>query len=338
MNIIPVLGIMLGEHAGCGPELVAKTLLKRDPNNYTPVLVGNRVRFELSKACIENGDKLRVIEWDGSFKPEPLFDCATYFYDVPAGPDIEFGKVTAGGGRLIYDSIKATIELQSAGVLDGMFMAPITKAGLHMAGYNFTSEFELFGSLYGTGEASSVLKCENYFRATIVGHCPFREIADRITTEKILITSRRLMDKMSVFVKPEDMRIAIVALNPHAGENGIFGNEESTVIQPAIDQLRSEGYDVVGPWPCDTALNRVRAGEANGIVYMYHDQGNIAMKSVNFGGIILMYVEIPGLIVSVGHGPALDKAGTGTATEINVVESMNVLSMLAKRKLAGEKY
>lgn len=328
----PVLGIILGDHAGSAPELVAKVILdKKDP--YIPVLVGNKARFQISRKAVEGAEKIKIIDWAGDKRPETCEPMTVYFYNVNAGPDIEFSKVTADSGKLQYDSIKASIDLEKAGLIDGMCMAPITKAGLQVAGYQFSSEFEVFGYLYDTGkDASSVLKCGEYFRSTVVGHCPFREIAGRITREQIVATAHRLLENMRYFCTPEECRIAISALNPHAGENGLFGDEEITIITPAIEDLRAEGYDVQGPWPADTALNKVLSGLAKGIVYLYHDQGNIAMKSSTFGEIVLIYVDIPGLIVSVGHGPAYGKAGRGTANPNNMIKSMKVLYEIAKQR------
>ena len=329
----PVLGIILGDPAGCGPELAAKVILNKK-GSYIPVFVGNKENFKKSCKTVSGSEKIELIDWKGDKRPETCSDTQVYFYDLEAGPDITFGKVTADSGELQYQSMVEAVNLEKAGVVDGLLMAPITKAGLHAAGYNFTSEFEVWGYLYNTGkDAASILKCGDYFRATVVGHCPFRDIAKQITRERIVATSHRLLENMLYFCTPEECRIAISALNPHAGEQGLFGDEEITIITPAIEDLRAEGYDVQGPWPADTALNKILSGLAKGIVYLYHDQGNIAMKANTFGEIVLIYVDIPGLIVSVGHGPAYGKAGKGTANPQNMIESMHVLYKIAKKRI-----
>ncbi len=330
---IPVLSIILGDHAGSSPELAAKVILAKD-DSYTAVFVGNKARYEISAKAVAGADIIHLIDWDGKTRPaqtDNIYD--VYFFDVPAGKDIEFSKVTADSGKLQYDSIVASIELEKRGMIDGMLMAPITKAGFHAAGFDFNTEFDLFGQLYGTGVAASVVKAETYFRSTVVGHCPFREIADRITKDSVKKTVRRLYTNMQYFMKPEDCHIAVAALNPHAGEGGIFGDEEITILTPAIEELRAEGIDVFGPWPSDTALNRVKKGLANGIVYLYHDQGNIAQKAAEFGGLVLIYINIGGVIVSVGHGPAYGKAGKGTADAGNMIESMKVLCAIASKRI-----
>lgn len=332
---VPVLAIILGDHAGSSPEMAAKVLLARE-DNYIPVLVGNKERFEISRKAVAGAEKLNLIDWDGKTRPAGSGNAMdVWFYDVPAGPDIVFGKITEDSGKLQYDSIIAAIDLEKAGMIDGMLMAPITKAGFHAAGYHYSTEFELFDDAYGVSGCSGVVYTGKYFRSTVVGHCAFREIADRVTTEGVLGAANRLLTNMAYFMEPEERHIAIVALNPHAGENGLFGDEEATILQPAIDQLRAEGYRVEGPWPSDTAINRVKSGQANGIVYLYHDQGNIAQKAAEFGGLMLIYANIPGIIVSVGHGPAYGKAGKGTADPSNMIDSMHTVYLMAYKKLNG---
>lgn len=322
MSDKPVLGIILGDHAGSSPELAAKAILANE-GNYTPVLIGNRARFEISRKVVEGAEKLDIQVLSG--RPEFAGRHTVFFADVDAGPDIVFGKVTADSGKLMYDSIKKAIELEQKGILDGLSMAPITKQALHEAGYHFSTEFEIFGELYHTQGVRAVIKCGDIFRSTVVGHCAFIDIVKRLTTQGIFATAEGLIDVMKQFMPAEECRIAVAALNPHAGENGLYGHEEETVIRPAIDALVAKGYQAIGPSPADTIFLKALNKQVRGVVFLYHDQGNIAMKSVFFGDGVLIYTNIPARIVSVGHGPAYGKAGRGTADPKNMIASMDVL-------------
>ena len=328
-----VLGIILGDHAGSSPEMAAKAVLAND-GEYIPVLVGNLERFKISCTNVAGADELEIRMLDG--RPTEGGKNVVYFCDVPAGPDIRFSTVTADSGKLMYDAMVRTMELERAGVIDGFSMAPITKAGFHAADLHYSSEFELFKEYYNAEAVVSVIKCEDIFRSTVVGHCAFREIVERLTTEGIAKIGRGLVEIMRLFLPEESCKIAIAALNPHAGEDGLFGDEEQTIIQPAIDQLRAEGLTVIGPSPADTVFLKARNGEVGGVVFLYHDQGNIAMKSCFFGDGVLIYTGTPANIVSVGHGPAYGKAGKGTADPKNMIASMNVLRNLVEKKREAE--
>ena len=324
-----VLGIILGDHAGSSPEVAAKAVLAND-GRYIPVLVGNLERFKISCRNVEGIEKLDIRPFEGRPSEGGVNVC--YFCDVPAGPDIRFSTVTPDSGRLTFDSMVKTMELEREGVIDGFSMAPITKASLHAAGLEYSSEFEIFKEFYHADSCSSVIKCENIFRSTVVGHCAFREIVDRLSTQGIINAAHNLINVMRIFMPADRVKIAVAALNPHAGENNLFGDEESTIIKPAIDVLLSEGESVIGPSPADTVFLKARSGEVGGVVFLYHDQGNIAMKSCYFGDGVLIYVGTPANIVSVGHGPAYGKAGKGTADPKNMIASMDVLYNLVTGK------
>lgn len=329
LDQLPVLGIILGDHAGSSPELAAKAVLAAK-GAYIPVLTGNLERFRISCQHVEGADRLKIRPLEG--RPTEGGEDVVYFCDIPAGPDIHFSTVTEDSGRLQYDSMVKMMELERAGIVDGFSMAPITKAGFHAAGLNFSSEFEVYKDYYKTERCAAVIKCDHIFRATVVGHCAFREIVDRLTPDGIVGTAHALLDTMAIFMGRENCRIAVAALNPHAGEDGLFGDEEATIIQPAIDQLLAEGNQVIGPCPADTVFLKARNGEVGGVVFLYHDQGNIAMKSCFFGDGVLIYTGIPANVVSVGHGPAYGKAGKGTADPKNMISSMEVLRELALKK------
>ena len=317
-----VLGIILGDHAGSSPEMAAKAVLAND-GSYIPVLVGNKERFAISCRHVEGIEKLELRDLDG--RPTAGGVNVAYFCNVECGKDIQFSTVTADSGHLMYDSMVKTMELERAGIIDGFSMAPITKAGFHAAGLDYSSEFEVYKDFYHAESCSSVIKCENIFRSTVVGHCAFKEIVNRLSSEGIVNTGRKLLNIMGKFLPAQQCKIAVAALNPHAGEDGLFGDEEQTMIQPAIDQLRADGAQVIGPCPADTVFLKARSGEVGGVVFLYHDQGNIAMKSCFFGDGVLIYTGTPANIVSVGHGPAYGKAGKGTADPKNIIASMKVL-------------
>lgn len=324
-----VLGIILGDHAGSSPEMVAKAVLAND-GKYIPVLVGNLERFRISCQNVAGFENLDIRPFAGRPTEGGVNVC--YFRDVPAGPDIRFSTVTSDSGKLQYDSMIKTMELERAGIIDGFSMAPITKAAFHEAKLPYSAEFDLFKEYYHADSCSAVIKCEDIFRATVVGHCAFRDIVSKLTPEGIVATAHKLLGVMRLFLPEDRCNIAVAALNPHAGENGLFGDEEATIIQPAIDVLRNEGEKVLGPSPADTVFLKARSGEVGGVVFLYHDQGNIAMKSCFFGDGVLIYSGIPANVVSVGHGPAYGKAGKGTADPKNIISSMEVLYNLALKR------
>ena len=190
VNELPVLGVILGDHAGSSPEMSAMAALAND-GAYIPVFVGNLERFRISCRNVKGADKLDIRPLEG--RPTEGGKNVVYFCDVPAGPDIHFSTVTADSGRLMYDSMIKMMELERAGVVDGFSMAPITKAGFHAAGLNYSSEFELFGDFYGTTGVASVIKCGDVYRSTVVGHCAFRDIVDRLSPAGIVNTAHNLL-------------------------------------------------------------------------------------------------------------------------------------------------
>ncbi|HWR10605.1 MAG TPA: 4-hydroxythreonine-4-phosphate dehydrogenase PdxA [Rectinemataceae bacterium] len=325
---VPVVGIILGDQAGIGPEVVAKAIAHNE-GRYLPVLFGNRALFEQIIKQYPYCAKLKTVPAD-TVHADFSDGAAGYFVDVPAGPDISIGRVSGDSGKLIYDSIAAAIRYHRAGQTEGLVMAPITKHALYAAGIKFSSEFEIFADLYAVPSVKSVIKCEGIFRSTVVGHCPFIEIVGKLNTGAIIDTANDLLAVMRMFMPIQECKIAIAALNPHAGEDGLFGSEEAEIIAPAVESLLKAGYQVIGPCPADTVFLKARSGEVGGIVYLYHDQGNIAMKSSFFGAGVLIYTKIPGHIVSVGHGSALDIAGKNIADANNLIVSIDTLLNILK--------
>lgn len=323
-----IIGIALGDQAGISSEIVAKALLKGH-EEFTPVIFGNYDLFCKNSSCPID------VQCLDTFTRETLSN-HIYFIDISAGDNIETGKITADSGKLIYDSLKTAIEFQKNNLIDAIIMAPITKQALHDAGLKYTSEFEMFQDMYQTSGCRAVIRCENIFRATVIGHCAFREIADNLTTEKIVQTAEALYSVISTFKPEKKCTLAIAALNPHAGENGLFGDEEARIISPAIDTLNERGISSSGPWPADTVFLRSVDGRDDGVVFLYHDQGNIAMKSKFFGDGVLIYTNIPAIICSVGHGSALDIAGKGIANEQNMKSCIDTAVQICHKRRAAQ--
>lgn len=320
----PVIGIILGDHAGIGPEIAAMDLSARETLDFIPVVVGNYELFKRSMALVSGSDKLEIkILSDCSTRPTEMQK--VYFYDIPACGAIHYGTVSEASGKLIYESMMAMIHLERMGIVDGILMGPITKQSLHAAGLHYSSEFEIFGEAYKCKGVRAVVKAGNIFRCTVVGHVRFSEIASKLTIEGVCDTAESLLSVMKRFIPEDHVKIAVAALNPHAGEDGLFGDEEQTILKPAIARLCANGLQVTGPYPADTVYRHAQIGDVDGIVYLYHDQGNIAMKAASFGEGVLIYTNIPARIVSVGHGGAFDVAGKGIASHENFTASLNAL-------------
>ena len=330
----PVVGIILGDPAGIGPEITLKLLMR--PSTYyhaEPVLIGNFELLRRTAVLIDSAlvfkkcklgdlpDMLKVAD----FKGIPVID-------IPGDPDgTTLGQISKESGRIAYSSIVCGYEMLQKGILSSLIMCPINKEALVKSGSGFNSEYELFAHLAGVKEVQSVVKGGDILRSTVVGHVPFRKILENLTVENIVQTGIGLQKALSqVFDLTPNFCIA--ALNPHGGEGGMLGDEESEIIIPAIEQMREKGIDIHGPYPCDTIYTRAINSGFNGIIYLYHDQGNIAMKAKIFETTALIYTNVPYIILSTGHGSALDIAPLGIANPTNLCYVMATLNTILSKK------
>lgn len=335
----PYVGIILGDPAGIGPEIVLKLLLR--PSTYAfarPILIGN---YELlCQMVYRMGSELfftpTTLEHLADGVEENAFLSGIPVVDIDGDiNEVVLGEVSAAAGAIAYHSIRMGYRMLELGLIEGLIMGPINKQALALSGYGFASEYELFAELAGVSQVQSVVKGGSIIRSTVIGHVPFRRIVELLTVERIVDTGLglhhvlcRMMD-----AKPH---ICIAALNPHGGEGGILGEEESEIIYPAVVELRRHGVNIDGPYPGDTIYARAISGGYDGIIYLYHDQGNIAMKAKMFETTALIYTNVPYPILSTGHGSAMDIAQLGIANPTNICTVMSTLTTIMQRHVMEE--
>jgi 4-hydroxythreonine-4-phosphate dehydrogenase len=199
---------------------------------------------------------------------------------------------------------------------------------MHRAGSDHPDEFGLMAELARVPRIKGVVKWEHIYRCTVVGHVPFRSIVSRLTVDEVVTTIEFLGATIEAFESAREAsrpRIGVAALNPHGGEGGEFGDEEQRVLEPAIQAARQRfPYDVSGPYPADTIWHRAVSKSLDGIVYLYHDQGNIAMKAAAFGEGVLIYAGLPYPVMAPGHGTAYEIAGQGRAEHQNIYRALDL--------------
>ncbi|MFH1879323.1 MAG: 4-hydroxythreonine-4-phosphate dehydrogenase PdxA [Bacillota bacterium] len=330
----PFIGIVLGDPAGIGPEIVLKLLMRPSTYSYAkPVLIGSydllcqttkRIGCELffSRATVESLSE--------DVDPAYLRGIPVVNIDGDTGA-VVLGEVSATAGKFAYDSIVCGYGMLDKHLIAAMIMAPISKQALAISGCGFRSEYELFAHLAGVSEVQSVVKGGSLFRSSVIGHVPFRKIIELLSTERIVDTGvglhHVLRDILGV-----SAHICIAALNPHGGEGGILGEEEAEIIIPAVEELQRRGIDISGPYPSDTIYSRAVNNGYDGIIYLYHDQGNIAMKAKMFETTALIYTNVPYSILSTGHGSAMDIAPLGIANATNLCYVMSTLTTILQKK------
>jgi len=234
-------------------------------------------------------------------------------------------------GRMAAEALVRAAELAMAGRVDGVVFGPLVKETLRLGERKYNDETEILRERLHAPEMKSVAKVGEVFRVTIAEHVPLREVPDLITPQSVLSAIQLLHEALLLYGK-KSPRIAVAALNPHAGEGGMVGREEIEQIAPAIEQARAEGLDVSGPIPADTVYVRAFKGQFDGVVNMYHDQANIALKMAGFGEIVILFVRSPIVITTPSHGPAYGKAGKGTADPNNLRSAIEVAASLAQRR------
>jgi 4-hydroxythreonine-4-phosphate dehydrogenase len=308
----PILGILLGDAAGVGPEIVAKVAAKGVLNEHCyPVIIGDLRVLKLAMKIAQVDFPLDVID---------DIACADWNKGIPVmdqknlnPEEITLGEVSPLCGKASGDMLVTAVNLYKEGKIHGFCFAPLNKGALKKAGFNYESEHYLFAHLFNWTEPFGEINVLNdLWTSRVTSHIPVKDISNKLTVETIL-RAMKLVGRTLKRAGKEDARIAVAALNPHAGENGLCGREELDVIMPAMEEAKNLGINAVGPYPSDILFIKAFEGEFDAVVTMYHDQGQIAMKLKGFEQGITIAGGLPAAIVTASHGTAYDIAGKGIA-------------------------
>ncbi|WP_277184175.1 PdxA family protein [Caballeronia sp. BR00000012568055] len=309
----PLIGLMLGDVTGIGPELVVKLLAMKETRERADVVViGDARVFELGMkdagTTIPYMKIARIADADHSAAAVPLIDLGNI---DPAL--FTRGELNAESGRLTGETLKTMTDLALADELDGICFAPLNKAALHRGGWNYHDEHQMFAAWTGhSGYFGEVNIIPQFSTFRVTSHVALRKAVDMVKPDRIEGALTLAHNTMRAFGK-QNPRIGVAALNPHGGENGLFGDEEITIIKPTLDALRAKGLDSMGPFPSDTVFIKARRGDFDAVVIMYHDQGQIATKLLGFSQGVTLTGGLKTVYATPAHGVAYDIVGQGTA-------------------------
>ena len=332
MSDLPLIGITMGDPAGIGPEIIVKALVDKYIYGLCrPVVLGDpeiissamlRYHQKLTLHIISNSSKV-------SSTPGKM--------NLMAGSSLQAGSILPGkpeveGGRAMVDYIVRAVDMTRKGELDAMVTCPISKTLMHQAGYAYEGHTQLISHLTDTHDYVMMLAGERLRVALVTIHCPLKEVPalldQDLVHKTIIITAKALRDDFG-FERP---RLAVAALNPHAGESGLFGSEEEEIIGPAVGRARDEGYHVVGPFPADTLFHKAASGQFEAVVAMYHDQGLIPLKLLHFSDAVNVTLGLPIIRTSVDHGTSYDIAGNGQADDSSLKAAITMAASMAKNR------
>ncbi len=336
----PVLGVTMGDPAGVGPEIAARALVDPEVRRQARALVIGDARVVTAAARVAGVDAVvrAVAEVAGARFAPGTIDVLDLANADPAA--FAVGRVSALCGRAAYQYVERAVRLAQAREIAGIVTGPINKEALAAAGVPHSGHTEILAELTGTTAYAMLLVGRELRVIHVTTHVALRRVPDLVTRERVLRTIRLGDRAMRELGRPAP-RLAVCGLNPHAGEGGLFGDEERRAIAPAIADARAEGIDATGPYPADTVMSRAAGGEFDCVVAMYHDQGHAPVKALGFrydegrkawtalSGVNVT-VGLPILRVSVDHGTAFDRAGQGTANPESMVEAILVAAKLAR--------
>ncbi len=335
MTYLPRIGLTMGDPAGIGPEIIAKAL--SDPSLFEvarPLVLGDATAVGMALKA-HSGPAMREVSIADDAGERPgLMDLLAVSRLDPGL--LQPGAPTREGGVAMVAAISRAVDLALRGDLDGVVTGPISKVLLQKAGYAFEGHTQLLAHLTGAEEVVMMLAGERLRVTLVTIHCPLRRVPGLMTEEAVYrtleITARGLRCDFGI----ASPRLAVAALNPHAGEEGLFGDEERTVIAPAIQRALASGIDAAGPVPADTVFFKAASGQFDAVVCMYHDQGLIPLKLLHFSDGVNVTLGLPIVRTSVDHGTAYDIAGRGTADPASLKAAFRTAALMAaNRRRAG---
>ena len=324
------IGIVLGDAAGIGPEIVAKVIDKSDLKNKL-LIIGDYDLFKNIIAKFKIDIEITKVDTEDGIQTS---NDNILFYDLKTlrNKDYKFGEPSDTCGKAILTELMVAIDLVKKNIINGLFYAPLNKYSMSKAGLSHFSEKGLFEEhLKLSDDAFEINILNNIWTNRVTSHIPFRDIAKTLSKDKVF-RAIRVLNKILTDSFKESIKIYIAGLNPHAGESGILGNEENDVILPAIVKAKACGMNVEGPFSADTIFVRAKKEKICGVVTMYHDQGQIAMKLMGFENGITYQAGFAIPIVTPAHGTAFDIAGKGCANENSAATALKCLCAMVPQE------
>lgn len=323
-----LIGIPLGDIAGVGPEIVVMALAQ--PAVYEtarPLVIGeiNALRralritgLSLAINCLKN-----PTQGEYRYGVIDLVDL-----DNVEAEQVKFGKVQAEAGRAAFEFIHKAVDLTRAGLIDAIATTPINKEAFHAAGIRDIGHTELLGRLTGTADPLTLFQVFDLKVFFLSRHLSLAGAIQQVTRQRVLDYLQRCTRALQSLGIPKP-RLAVAGLNPHGGEHGRFGDEEGRELEPAIADAHALGLAVAGPIAADSVFHLAQQGAFDAVLALYHDQGHIATKMVDFYRTIAITLELPFIRTSVDHGTAFDLAGSGRANPLSMVEAIRVAAAYA---------
>ncbi|WP_099301596.1 4-hydroxythreonine-4-phosphate dehydrogenase PdxA [Bacillus sp. Marseille-P3800] len=322
----PVIAITMGDPAGIGPEITLGSLNKQEIYDVcTPVVIGNARVLESLFSVKEADFKINKIEKASEAKGE--FGTIDLI-DFPDLPEYEFGQVNGKNGEAAFAYIKHAAELCRANEAQAMATAPINKESLKAGNVPYIGHTEMLAGIANIDDPLTMFEVRNMRIFFLTRHLSLKDAIAQMTKERVhdyLVRCDAALQKLGV----EKRTFAVAGLNPHSGENGLFGTEEMDEIKPGIELAKESGIDAVGPVPADSVFFQALNGRYDAVLSLYHDQGHIAAKMTDFHRTISITNGLPFLRTSVDHGTAFDIAGQGIASSVSMEESIKLAAKYA---------
>lgn len=334
MPPLPLIAVTMGDPCGVGPEIIVKALQSPDvAQRCVPFVIGDRPALERALAICGSPLALHAITQPEAALNAPAGTIPLLGLTSLTEADLQYGRPTPASGDAAFRCICAAARFCLNNDVAAMVTAPISKESLNRAGHDYPGHTELLADLCGSGSYVMMLAGDLLRVSLVTIHEALRNVPGLISRDKVLTTIRITADGVARLTGRPRPRLAVLALNPHCGEGGLFGTEERESIAPAIAAAQAEGIDAVGPLSADTLFHFARQGQYDGVVAMYHDQGLIPLKMLHFDDGVNITLGLPIIRTSVDHGTAYDLAGTGRASEKSLLAALRMaVGMAASRE------
>lgn len=321
----------MGDASGVGPEIIVKSLLNKHLYEQShPIVIGDVKMLKRAAELLDTEITIKQVNENSDFTTR-FGEIACYDLDsLPV--DLPFGKVSSEAGNAAFEYLKTAIELANEGRIDAICTAPLNKEALHKGGHIYPGHTEILAELTGTKDFSMMLSSPKLKVIHVTTHVGLIDAINMINPERVYKVIR-LAHETLTNAGVDQPKIGVCGINPHAGENGLFGyGEEEEKIIPATDRAMEEGLNVEGPLPADTLFFRAQRGDFDIVLAMYHDQGHGPIKVLGLEAGVNITVGLPIIRTSVDHGTAFDIAGTGIADERSMLEALKQAIELSPEK------